>query len=58
MLDMAENEGVDFLGEIPLIQSIAENSDNGTPVALGSTEEEKYYAEVCRKIVDKVMKRC
>jgi ATP-binding protein involved in chromosome partitioning len=55
---MAENEGVDFLGEIPLIQSIAENSDNGTPVALGSTEEEKYYAEVCRKIVDKVMKRC
>lgn len=55
---MAENEGVDFLGEIPLIQSIAENSDNGTPVALGSAEEEKYYAEVCRKIVDKVVKRC
>ena len=55
---MAENEGVDFLGEIPLIQSIAENSDNGTPVALGSAEEEKYYAEVCRKIVEKVTKRC
>lgn len=55
---MAENEGVDFLGEIPLIQSIAENSDNGTPVALGSAEEEKYYAEVCRKIVEKVAKRC
>ena len=55
---MAENEGVDFLGEIPLIQSIAENSDNGTPVALDSTEAEKYYAEVCRKIVEKVMKSC
>ena len=55
---MAENEGVDFLGEIPLIQSIAENSDNGTPVALGFSEAEKYYAEVCQKIVDKVMKRC
>ena len=55
---MAENEGVDFLGEIPLIQSIAENSDNGTPVALGNDEEEKYYAEVCRKIVDKVTKQC
>ena len=55
---MAENEGVDFLGEIPLIQSIAENSDNGTPVALGSAEEEKYYAEVCRKIVEKVIKEC
>lgn len=55
---MAENEGVDFLGEIPLIQSIAENSDNGTPVALGLSEAEKYYAEVCQKIVDKVMKRC
>ena len=54
--EMAEKEGVDFLGEIPLIQSIAENSDNGTPVALGSSEEEKYYAEICRKVVSKVIK--
>lgn len=54
--EMAEREGVDFLGEIPLIQSIAENSDNGTPVALGTSEESRYYAEVCQKIVDKVMK--
>lgn len=53
---MAEKEGVDFLGEIPLIQSIAENSDAGTPIALGSSEEEGYYAEICRKIVEKLMK--
>ena len=53
---MAEKEGVDFLGEIPLIQAIAENSDNGTPIALGSTEEEKYYAEICQKVVSKVIK--
>lgn len=55
---MAEEEGVDFLGEIPLIQSIAENSDNGTPIAMGINEAENYYAEVCRKIVDKVAKTC
>ena len=54
--EMAEKEEVDFLGEIPLIQSIAENSDNGTPVALGSSEEEKYYAAICRKVVSKVIK--
>ena len=54
--EMAEKEGVDFLGEIPLIQAIAENSDAGTPVALGSTEEEKYYAEICRKVVSKLTK--
>ena len=53
---MAEKEGVDFLGEIPLIQAIAENSDNGTPIALGSTEEEKFYADICRKVVSKVIK--
>ena len=53
---MAEAEGVDFLGEVPLIQSIAENSDAGTPVALGSSQEEQYYAEICRKVVSKLIK--
>ena len=56
--ELAEREGVDFLGEIPLIQSIAENSDNGTPVALGSSSEEKYYAEICRRVVSKMTKTC
>ncbi len=54
--EMAEKEGVPFLGEIPLIQAIAENSDNGTPIALGSSEEESYYAVICRKVVDKLTK--
>ena len=54
--EMAAKEGVDFLGEIPLIQAIAENSDNGTPIALGSSEEEQYYAAICQKVVDKVKK--
>ena len=53
---MAENEGVDFLGEIPLIQSIAENSDKGTPVALDTNEAEGYYAAICRKVVEKLTK--
>jgi len=50
---LADREGIDFLGEIPLVQSIAEDSDKGTPVAATSSAEEKYYAEICRKIVDK-----
>jgi ATP-binding protein involved in chromosome partitioning len=56
--EMAAAEGVDFLGEIPLIQAIAENSDNGTPIALISSEEEKYYAAICEKVVEKVTKSC
>ena len=53
---MAENEGVDFLGEIPLIQAIAENSDSGTPVALDQNEAEPYYGSICRKVVEKLTK--
>ena len=53
---MAENEGVDFLGEIPIIQAIAENSDSGTPVALDQNEAEPYYAAICRKVVEKLTK--
>lgn len=53
---MAENAGVDFLGEIPLIQSIAENSDKGTPIAMGNGGAEEYYAAICKQIVEKLTK--
>lgn len=52
--DYAERNGVDFLGEIPLIQSVMEGGDRGTPAAAIDPRVEEYYREIARKIVDKV----
>ena len=35
---MAEEMGIPLLGEIPLVQSIAESGDNGKPAALFSPD--------------------
>lgn len=34
---LAETEGVNFLGQIPIVQSVREGGDNGQPAALDST---------------------
>lgn len=52
----AEKNNVDFLGEIPIIQSVMEGGDNGTPAATIDSRVEKYYREIALKIVDNVMK--
>lgn len=52
----AEENGVDFLGEIPIIQSIMEGSDNGTPSSSIDSRVEYYYRQIADKIVDKVLK--
>ncbi len=54
--DFAEAHGVDFLGDIPIIQSIMEGSDSGNPASSIDARVEKYYREIAGKIVDKVMK--
>ena len=48
--------GVDFLGEIPIVQSIMEGGDEGRPGAAADPLVEKYYREIADKIVDKVVK--
>lgn len=52
----AEENGVDFLGEIPIVQSIMEGSDAGSPAATCDPMVEPYYRDIAQKIVDKVMK--
>lgn len=54
----AEQNGVDFLGEIPLVQSIMEASDEGHPAASIDSRVEKWYREIADKVVEKVMKSC
>lgn len=51
----AESNGVEFLGDIPIIQSIMEGSDHGNPASAIDPRVENYYRDIARKIVDKVM---
>ena len=51
----AEN-GVDFLGEIPIIQSIMEGSVEGRPATGSDPRVEEYYRPIAEKVVGKVMK--
>ena len=52
----AEQCGVDFLGEIPIVQSIMEGSDAGRPGATLDPAAERCYREIADKIVDKVVR--
>lgn len=52
----AEASGTDFLGEIPIIQSVMEGGDAGTPAAATDPLTESYYRDIASKIVDKVTK--
>ena len=52
----AEEHGVDFLGEVPIVQSIMEGSEEGRPAAGIDPRVEKWYREIADKIVGKVMK--
>ena len=52
----AEKNGVEFLGEIPIIQSIMDGADAGTPAAGIDSRVEEHYRGIAEKIVGKVMK--
>lgn len=54
--NMARTEGVDFLGEIPIIQSVMEGGDIGIPAVSTNGEVKKHYFEIAGKIVDKLGK--
>lgn len=54
----AEENGVDLLGEIPIIQSIMDGSDEGRPAAGIDPRVEKEYRQIAEKIVEKVLKSC
>lgn len=54
----AEENGVELLGEIPLVQSIMECSDAGHPAAGIDPRVEKWYREIAQKVVEKAVKGC
>ena len=53
---VAEEYGVPFLGEIPIVQSIMEGGDTGRPGSTIDSRVEKWYHEIADKIVGNVMK--
>ncbi|WP_306349827.1 Mrp/NBP35 family ATP-binding protein [Flavobacterium sp. '19STA2R22 D10 B1'] len=56
--NLAEDLGVPFLGEIPLVQSIREAGDYGRPAALQTaTTLEASFEELARSVVQEVVSR-
>ncbi len=56
--EYAAEKGIDFLGEIPIIQSVMEGSEDGEPAVLNDSRVEEYYRKICSHIVENVMKSC
>ena len=54
---LAEKMKVPLLGQIPLVQSICEGSDNGQPVALGDSVSGNAFMELAGELIKKVNKR-
>jgi len=56
---LAKETGVPLLGQIPLVQSIAESGDNGKPVSLWAEEEtpeSRAFMEVAEKTIEEIGK--
>lgn len=52
----AEENGVDFLGEIPIVQSIMEGSEEGRPAVGIDPRVEQWYRNIAERIVEKTVK--
>ncbi len=51
---MAERFGLELLGQIPLVQGIRENGDNGEPTALGTGPDSEAFLALARRIAEKL----
>lgn len=54
----AQKRGLNFLGEIPIIQSVMDGADKGVPAVLGNKRVETYYRSICEGLVEKVVTSC
>lgn len=54
----AEQNGIPFLGEVPIIQSVMEGSDEGSPAVLNDPRVREYYRTICEQLVQNVVKGC
>ncbi|MFI3320382.1 MAG: Mrp/NBP35 family ATP-binding protein [Rikenellaceae bacterium] len=51
----AEEINVPFLGEIPIIQSIMECGENGTPASTNDSAVSSFYHAICEKIIKETL---
>jgi ATP-binding protein involved in chromosome partitioning len=56
-MKLAEKMNVPLLGQIPLVQSICEGSDNGEPIALGDSITGNAFMSLARELIEKVGQR-
>ncbi len=54
----AEQAGIDLLGQVPIIQSIMEGSENGRPAGGVDSRVEEYYQAIAEKVVNKLPSEC
>lgn len=54
---LAEKMDVTLLGQIPLVQSICEGSDNGQPVALNDSITGKAFMELATEVIESINRR-
>ena len=52
--DLADELGLELLGQIPLVQSIREGGDAGEPAALGTRPDSLAFLELARKLASAV----
>lgn len=50
---MAEELGIDLLGQIPLVQSIREGGDSGEPAALGTRPDSMAFTQLASRLAEK-----
>ena len=56
--EYAEKNDVPFLGEIPIIQSVMDGSEEGRPAVGTDPEVESRYRSIAEKIVENMTKSC
>ena len=52
--EMAERFGIPLLGQIPIVQSIREGGDGGTPAALGTRPDSMAFLDLASRLVEEV----
>ena len=56
--DFAEQNDVPFLGEIPIVQSVMDGSEEGRPAAGTDPTVESRYRSIAEKVVENMTKSC
>lgn len=54
----ADEAGVPFLGDIPIVQSIMEGAEQGRPSVTVDSEVEGYYRAIASRIVENTVDKC